>query len=211
LPKKKFAKELYIDISQEMLDFIKARPKEFRHIYNSINEKMREYDDRAFNWKRKAADRWHEIERLRSENKKLKEASGQGVLSHTINSVSIPKAILFNTHFNGLSLSACLLYSLMLDLRLSSIAKGYIDENNILYIDEYDLVRTYNETIVCNRVYRDVVCELEQFGLIYFEHIPDRDSRAIYVKVFSKEEENRIMSDIYESKGDKWLSDTSVK
>lgn len=211
MARKKFAKGLYIELSQEFHDFIKAHSKEFQHIYDSINEKMMEYDDKAFNWKQKAASRWREIAKLRSENKELKEASGQGVLSYTVNSVYIPKAVLFNPYFSGLPIGACILYGLILNLRLSSISKGYIDDNNVLFIDEYELIRLFNETIVSGCTYRDLIKELEQYGLIYLESVPDQDSRAIYVKVFSKEEENNILSELYASKGDRWLSDTSVR
>lgn len=207
MPRKKFAKELYIEISQEMYDFFKTHPKEFQNIYKSINEKMGAYDDRAFNWKQKAADRWWDMERLRSENKKLREAAGQGIFSHKVNSVYIPKALLFNQYFRGLSLGACLLYSIILDLRLSSLSKGYIDSGSNIFIAEYDLIQTYNEIIFDEFNYRDAIHELEEYGLIYLEQFENWDFRAIYIKVFSIEEGDMIMSKIYADKGYKWLSD----
>ena len=63
----------------------------------------------------------------------------------------------------------------------------------MLFIDEYDLIKAYNDTVVSEYVYHDAVSELEQYGLIYFDQFSNMDTRAIYVKVFSKEEENKII------------------
>lgn len=211
LPKKKFAKELYIEISQDMYDFFKAHPEDFQNISDSINEKMIDYDTRAFDWKQKAASRWRDVEKLRAENKKLRELTGQGILSHRINSVYIPKVVLYAPNFKDMSSGACILYSLMLDLRLSSILKGYIDNNNVLFISENDLIQMYNEIGISDFNYYEALEELESNGLAYVDQLDTCDFRSVYVRVFSTEEEDFIMSRVCASTGAKWISDTSVR
>lgn len=95
----------------------------------------------------------------------------------------IPKALLADAHFKGISIEAKLLYGLMLDRMGLSVRNGWLDEQSRVYI--YFTLEDAMETMGCghNKAVK-LFADLDQIGLIERKKQGQGKPTIIYVKNF---------------------------
>ena len=99
----------------------------------------------------------------------------------------IPRTLIKDKRFHGLSTEAKLLYGLMLDRMGLSLRNGWLDEENRVFI--FYTLQEVQETLGCghNKATR-LLTELEQYGLIERVRQGQGKPAKIYVKNFAEEE-----------------------
>ena len=99
----------------------------------------------------------------------------------------IPRALIKDERFHGLSTEAKLLYGLMLDRMGLSLRSGWLDEDDRVFI--FYTLQEVQETLRCghNKATR-LFNELEQYGLIERVRQGQGKPAKIYVKNFAEEE-----------------------
>ena len=99
----------------------------------------------------------------------------------------IPRTLIKDERFHGLSTEAKLLYGLMLDRMGLSLRNGWLDEENRVFI--FYTLQEVQETLRCghNKATR-LLNELEQYGLIERVRQGQGKPAKIYVKNFAEEE-----------------------
>ena len=118
----------------------------------------------------------------------------------------IPRALIRDERFHGLSTETKLLYGLMLDRMGLSLQNGWLDENNRVFI--FYTLQEVQKTLRCghNKATR-LFNELEQYGLIERVKQGQGKPAKIYVKNFAEEASPEQAED---EKADLKTSDTST-
>lgn len=101
----------------------------------------------------------------------------------------LPKALITDARFKGITNNAKLLYGLMLDRMSLSKKRGWLDEANKVFI-KYSLNNIEEDLNVSRKTASSLLKELEEIGLIYMIQQPGV-ANIIYVKNFvSKREQD---------------------
>lgn len=101
----------------------------------------------------------------------------------------LPKALITDARFKGITNNAKLLYGLMLDRMSLSKKRGWLDEANKVFI-KYSLNNIEEDLNVSRKTASSLLKELEEIGLIYIIQQPGV-ANIIYVKNFvSKREQD---------------------
>lgn len=106
----------------------------------------------------------------------------------------IPRALMTDERFRGLSTDAKLLYGLMLDRMGLSLQNGWLDERNVVFI--YFTLDNIQEALACghNKAVR-LLAELEKYVLIERVKQGQGKPAKIYVKDFISVEEQDLQGD----------------
>lgn len=126
----------------------------------------------------------------------------------------LPKALITDARFKGITNNAKLLYGLMLDRMSLSKKRGWLDEANKVFI-KYSLNNIEEDLNVSRKTASSLLKELEEIGLIYMIQQPGV-ANIIYVKNFvSKREQDFAIRAILwlstKKKLNQWKKYTSVK
>lgn len=119
----------------------------------------------------------------------------------------LPKALITDACFKGMTNNAKLLYGLMLDRMSLSKKRGWLDEANKVFI-KYSLNNIEEDLNVSRKTASSLLKELEEIGLIDMIQQPGV-ANIIYVKNFVSEREQEDHN-LRESE-DKCNEETSVK
>ena len=119
----------------------------------------------------------------------------------------LPKALITDACFKGMTNNAKLLYGLMLDRMSLSKKRGWLDEANKVFI-KYSLNNNEEDLNVSRKTASALLKELEEIGLIDMIQQPGV-ANIIYVKNFVSEREQEDHN-LRESE-DKCKKETSVK
>lgn len=79
--------------------------------------------------------------------------------------IRIPKVMLMDKTFAGLSIQAKMLYGILLDRMGLSMKNGWLDENNRVYII-YQIAEIQEDLGFSKKKAIDYLAELEKFGLV---------------------------------------------
>ena len=105
--------------------------------------------------------------------------------ANQFNFIRIPKLLLTGEDFTNLSISAKILYGLLLDRMSVATKNKWIDIDGRIYI-LYQLLEIQEDINISNKKACDSLQELENVGLIETQQNGNGIPTRIYVKYFSK-------------------------
>lgn len=186
MPKKRFGKELMVEISQELYDYFNEHEDEFKKIQEQINQKILKLIDEKYEALNTAADRFRKIIELRREIKKLKGIKGLDIAEYKTYSINIPLPLFFREKYAGLSREAIVLYSILLEYRLKAIRKNQVSKGNNLYLTWWDVETAWQIARKDFVSSDEVIDELIEYGLIFRDY--DENNYPIYyLKTFDRD------------------------
>ena len=97
--------------------------------------------------------------------------------------VQIPRNMLTDSYFDGLSLQAKVLYGVLLDRMKMSLQNQWLDEAGHVYI-VYPVNDIQDDTNLSKRKVQDCLAELESAGLVERRKQGNGKPNCIYVKNF---------------------------
>jgi hypothetical protein len=183
VPKRRFARELMVEVSEELNEYFKKHPDELKSIFEQVHGKIREFDKQVLMYKDIAATAKKDLDMVVEKYETLSAMKSNGMSNFTLDSINIPKDLFKWCANRQIKPNLILLYGIILDCRLDALANKQLDSNGVVYITHDDIDKKCASLGMPEFAYRNSLYEplpielLEELFLVFID-----DSR-IYIRV----------------------------
>jgi hypothetical protein len=181
MPRKKFGKCVYAEVSEEFCEFLKKHAKDYESIKKALSDKVYSLLDMLNEVRKECASRHERIVELRREIRCLRECKGLDFSDYKIHSLFIPAQLIFDKKYSTLSLEAKFLFSVLLLFKGVAVSKGQVTKGNLLYLTETDVnaaIRLINDGKLSDSDKKRIINELVNVELLL--HDFDDNGNIIY-------------------------------